>query len=354
MAHDGSIMVYGSYGYTGALIAELAGRQGARLVLAGRDAQRLEAQATQLGYAHRPFELADVHEVAEQLRDVDAVLHCAGPFAHTAEAMAEACLASGTHYVDITGELEVFEAMAAKDGRAREAGVVLLPGAGFDVVPSDCLAAHLKRRLPDATHLSLAFTAVGGAVSRGTARTMIENLPRGGAIRRNKRIKEVPVAWRVREIDFGLGKTLTCVTIPWGDVSTAYHSTGIGNIEVYTAIPNAARWGMRLARPLTPLLGLGSIQRALKRRVDKRPTGPDEAQRQRGMAVLWGEVRGGEGKIATARLRTPEGYSLTAQTALDIAGRLARGEVDAGFQTPSLAFGPDYITEFAGVERTDV
>src|SRR3712207_3296995 len=146
--------------------------------------------------------------------------------------MAEACLSAGVHYLDITGEIGVFEALAARDAQARAAGVMLMPGVGFDVVPTDCLAAHLKRRLPSATRLALGFEAAG-RLSRGTARTVIENLGAGGLVRQGGELKRVPAAWRTRVIDFGAGPR-TAMTIPWGGVVTAYHSTGIPTIEVYT------------------------------------------------------------------------------------------------------------------------
>ena len=130
------------------------------------------------------------------------VLHCAGPFSRTARPMVEACLRNKKHYTDITGEIAVFEACAALDKKAQEAGIMLMPGVGFDVVPTDCLAKHLKGRLPTATRLSLAFYGVG-RLSHGTQATMIMNIGKGGAIRRDGKITGVPAAWKTREIDFG-------------------------------------------------------------------------------------------------------------------------------------------------------
>ena len=129
-------MLYGANGYTGELIAELAVRRGQRPVLAGRSAAKVAAVAERLGLEHVVFDLA---EAAENLRDTEVVVHCAGPFSATSRPVVDACLASGTHYVDITGEIDVFEAVAARDAEAKTAGVALVPGAGLDVVPTDCL-----------------------------------------------------------------------------------------------------------------------------------------------------------------------------------------------------------------------
>src|SRR5262249_28979314 len=142
--------------------------------------------------------------VLEGIRGVTVVLHCAGPFSRTARPMVDACLQTGSHYLDVTGEEEVFEALAARSGEARAAGVMLLPGSGFDVVPSDCLAAHLKRRLPSATHLALGFLG-GAGMSRGTLTTIVENLSAGGLVRRDGMLTHVPAAWKTRVIDFGTG-----------------------------------------------------------------------------------------------------------------------------------------------------
>lgn len=159
-------MVYGANGYTGRLIAELAVQRGERPILAGRSHEKVEPIAAALGLEHRAFDLS---QARAHLEDVDAVVHCAGPFAHTSTAMVDACLRTRTHYLDITGEIDVFESIGLRDIDARKAGIVLLPGAGFDVVPTDCLAAILKNALPSATHLDLAFV-VGEGLARARPR----------------------------------------------------------------------------------------------------------------------------------------------------------------------------------------
>ena len=351
----GDFLLYGSNGYTGRLIVRRALDAGLRPLLAGRNRAEVEAQAREHGLDHRVFALDETAALDAALHEVPAVLHAAGPFSRTAVPMAEACLRTRTHYLDITGELEVFERMAAAGGRAREAGVMLLPGAGFDVVPTDSLAAHLKRRLPTATRLRLAFAALGGGISRGTATTMVENAGRGGAVRRGGRITRVPAAWRTRTVDFGFGtRPASVTTIPWGDVSTAYHSTGIGDIEVYTRMAASQRRALKATRHLGWLLGSAPVQRFLKGRVRAQPPGPSAERRERGVSLVWGEVEDDAGGRAVARMRTPEGYRLTAMTAVTAVARVLAGDAPAGFQTPSTAYGPDWILELEGVEREDV
>ena len=233
-----NFLIYGANGYTGELVLRYAVERGLKPLIAGRNASKIEALALNFDVDFRVFSLSETAKLDAALSEVDFVIHCAGPFSLTSEPMVEACLRMGKHYTDITGEISVFEAMAARDEEAKKAGIMLMPGVGFDVVPSDCLARHLKNRLPSATALTLAFYGMG-KISHGTQATMTMNAGQGGAIRRNGEITRVPAAWKTREIDFGEVKK-TGVTIPWGDISTAFYSTGIPNIEVYAVVPPSA------------------------------------------------------------------------------------------------------------------
>lgn len=345
-------LIYGANGYTGALVAREAARRGLSPVLAGRDESKVAPLAEELNFEHRAFGLDDAARLDAGLAGVAAVLHCAGPFSRTSRPMADACLRARAHYLDITGEIAVFESLAARDREARDAGVMLLPGVGFDVVPSDCLAAHLRRRLPTATRLKL---AIGGAgrLSRGTLTTMVENVHRGGMIRRGGRLTPVPAGWKTREVDFGRGP-VKATTIPWGDVSTAFHSTGIPDVEVYAAAPAAARIFMKASRPFKGLLASATVQAFLKRRIQKLPPGPSEEELRGGASFVWGEVEDDSGARRASRLRGPESYALTVRTGLAAVARVLEGDHAPGFQTPSRAYGPDFVLGIEGVAREDL
>ncbi len=345
------LLVYGSYGYTGALVAETAVAEGLDPILAGRSRERVEEQAEALDCRERVFEAENPATVADYLEGVDVVLNCAGPFVHTAEPFVEACLTTGVHYLDITGEWQVFREIAERDGHATDAGVMLLPGVGFDVVPSDCLAAHLHDRLPSATDLSLALGGMGGT-SRGTAMTMVENIGEDGVVRHDGELVRVPTAHDDREIPFSYGER-TAMAIPWGDVVTAYHSTGIPNVTVYSETHPKTVARLRRFRKLLPLLATGPVQKLLKWLVDRRVDGPDEQQLDQGSGEIWGEATDGTDRVVS-RLRTPNPYALTRDTALLTAKRALDGDAPAGFQTPSTAYGADLVLEVSGVERTDV
>lgn len=345
-------LIYGATGYTGTIAAEHAVERGLRPILAGRSRALLEPLATRLGLPWRAFPLDDPAAVRDGLGGVAAVLHCAGPFSATAKPMADACLALGVHYTDITGEIDVFEALAARDAEAKAAGVMLLPGVGFDVVPSDCLAAHVASRLPGADHLRISIGGMGG-LSRGTAKTMVEGLAHGTRVREGGRIVERRPAPR-GTADFGRGPRPT-IGIGWGDVATAWRSTRIPHIEVYFQAKPPLPLIARMPKPLVRLLSGGGAQRFLKRQIEKRlPPGPTPEQRERGTAILVAEAwNGGRTRVAS-RLVTPEAYKLTAITAVEAARRAADGEAIPGYQTPATAFGADFVTGFEGVTRTDL
>jgi short subunit dehydrogenase-like uncharacterized protein len=264
--------------------------------------------------------------------------------------MGEACLRTKTHYTDITGEIAVFEACALADQKAKDAGIMVMPGVGFDVVPTDCLALHLKNRLPSATHLTLGWYGLG-RMSHGTLATMTMNVGKGGAVRRDGKIMPVPAAWRTREIDFGDGVVKTGVTIPWGDISTAYHSTGIPNIEVYTVAPASAIKAMKMSRYLGWLLATGPAQKYLQSKI--KPGGPTDEERARGKTRLWGEASDDDGNRVESRMQCPEGYTTTALAALDITEKILAGNFTPGFQTPAKAYRPDLILEIEGTSWSD-
>jgi short subunit dehydrogenase-like uncharacterized protein len=347
----GPWLLYGANGYTGELVARLAVAHGHHPILAGRKADAVCALADELALPRRLFSLDDPAAVDEGLEGMSLVLHCAGPFSRTFRPMADACLRTRTHYLDITGEVAVFEALAARGGEAGEVGVTLLPGVGFDVVPTDCLALHLKNRLPGARRLALGFEALG-RVSHGTALTVLEGLHRGGLVRRGGVLTGVPSAWKTRTIDFG-GGPRSAITIPWGDVSTAWHSTGIPDIEVYMAASAGFRLFSRGNRWLGGLLASGWVKGLLRQQILAAPRGPSEEERRRGRAYVWGEAEDDDGGRAVSRLVTPEGYALTTRSALAAVEGVLGGGAPVGFQTPSSAFGADFVLGLEDVSRDD-
>jgi short subunit dehydrogenase-like uncharacterized protein len=346
-----TFLLYGANGYTGELIARRAKTLGLNPILAGRTEAKVQPLAEELGMDYRIFPLEKPELVAEHLEGVAIVLHCAGPFMYTAEPMMRACLKKGVHYLDITGEISVFEMGAALGERAAKAEIMLMPGTGFDVVPTDCTARFLSEQLPDATHLQLAFASKGSRISRGTSMTMAESLGEGCAVRKNGKIIRQPLGHKGMKIDFSDDFSRFVMTIPWGDVSTAYYSTGIPNIETYTAVhPKTYRY-LKWQKYFNWLLRLPAVRNYTKNQARSRPAGPSEEQRKNGRSFVWGKVTNAAGETRTACTEMPEGYSLTAITSLMIVQKVLSGDAPVGFQTPAKAYGADLILEVEHTER---
>jgi short subunit dehydrogenase-like uncharacterized protein len=346
------LLLYGCYGYTGRLLADEALRRGLRPTLAGRNRDEVEAMGRALSLPTRVFALDDRVALDAALADHKVVFHAAGPFDKTSRPMVDACLRTGVHYLDVTGEIAVFEAVAARNAEAKAKGVVLFPGVGFDVVPSDCLAAHVASKVPGATKLVLAFQ-MAGRPSKGTALTMVSNLHRSAAVRRGGRIEQIAAGALRRTFDFGEGPRAASA-IGWGDVSTAFYSTGIPDIEVYLSQPRPVIAAMRLSGLIGPLLASAPVQKFLRAQISAAPAGPSEEQRARRKSRLYAEATAPDGRRAAARLVGHEAYTLTAEAGIRIAEKTLAGEIAPGFQTPSRALGADFVLTLPDVVRTDL
>lgn len=339
-------MLYGATGYTGQLIAREAVRRGLRPVLAGRSRAKVTQLAAELRCPSAVFALDDQTTMLSSMQDVAAVLHCAGPFASTAPPMMQACLASHVHYCDIAGEIDVFELAHSLHDKAQRSGIVLCPGVGFDVVPTDCVALKLKQAMPDATHLTLAFDSRSG-LSKGTAKTVIEAAGGGWRLRREGKIVSASLASLTRRIDFGAGEKLA-VGIPWGDISTAYYSTGIANIEVFSATSPGAVARLRCVNSLRPLLRQRWFKALLRYGVDLSVTPPDAAQLSHTSTFIFAEARNATGKQSTVRLRIANAYAVTVTAALAIVAAVLANPRPPGFVTPSMLMGADFVTSLPG------
>ncbi len=339
-------MIYGAYGYSAQLVAEHAKARGLTPVLAGRDAEKTRALADRLGFEARVFALDDDAVVAGHLDGIDALVHCAGPFSATSGPMLKACLTTATHYLDITGEMRVFERAHSEktDAAARAAGIVVCPGVGFDVVPTDCIARALAEELPDASELALGFKG-DMHVSPGTAKTVVEGLGYGTWARREGSL--IRIGLEVRDIDYGDGMRQS-MSVSWGDISTAYYTTGIGNITVYWPASTSTIIKLRCLDWIRPMLRLGWVQRMLKRQVERRIQGPSEARRNARGVRVWGEVRNPSGDVVSARMTTANGYTLTALAPVAIIERMLAGEMDAGSTTPARLMGKDFASSLQG------
>jgi short subunit dehydrogenase-like uncharacterized protein len=345
------LLLYGAYGYTGRLAAELAAARKLDVVLAGRSKEALAGLGGRTGLPTRVVGLDDARQLSEALEDIACVAHMAGPFAVTSAPMLSACLATRTNYLDITGEIEVFEAIWSREVEIRRAGITAVPGAGFDVVPTDCLAGYVAGKLERPASLAIAVSGLQSA-SQGTLRTAARQVSRPVLCRRAGAIVALEDR-STRWIDFGSGNE-PCVPVSWGDVATAYHSTGVGNITVYFRRTNLYRWAGILGKLFGPWLRSRTGQRALAAVVRRLPEGPSQAERAGHRSTILAEAVDGAGRSVRASLSTPDAYDFTANSALEIAARISSLPAPLGPVTPFRAFGGDFVLSLPGCSRVDL
>ncbi|MCG8555132.1 MAG: saccharopine dehydrogenase NADP-binding domain-containing protein [Proteobacteria bacterium] len=343
------LLIYGATGFTGRLIVQEALARGLIPILAGRSEPELHALASGERLEFRVASLASSADLAAALSGVTAVLNAAGPFRTAAPLLVKACLDNGVHYLDIAGELAWVELLSQLDTEARHRRVMLLPGAGFDMVATDCAAALAARRVPDATHLALALAGLD-AISRGSAETVLEQYPQLAVVRRAGRLVPTQPGELTRSFDFGSGPRAT-QAISWSDVASAYYTTGIPNITVYYEATPLVRLGLGLGRDAGWMFATPAWQTWRQAALRLLPDGPSSRRRAAGRATVVAEVSDGSHQRATIRLHTPEVYSFTATASVSIAERVLTGGCEPGFQTAANALGAEYVLSLPGVSQ---
>lgn len=345
-----TFLLYGGNGYTGELIARYAAQYGLQPVLSGRNKTAVETLAKQLSLPCHIVALDNEQELLNTLKRFTLVVNAAGPYDITARPMISACLQTGTHYIDLNGDIDIFEAIKQYHQQAVSKNIMLLPGAGFDVVPTDCLALLLKKRMPDAVSLTIAFVILNSTLSRGTAITTLQKLGLPGAVRHNGLIIPEPAGKRGLWVKFSQHpKPLFTMSIPWGDISTAYTSTQIPDIVTYTGIQRGVWWFLKAQRLFNWLLRKQWVHRLIEKRLKRQPAGPDDAMRNNATSLIQATVTNGHGETLTAQMQCPEAYELTAHSVLQITQKILNNQFKAGYQTPSGAYGEDLVTELPGV-----
>ena len=345
-----NFIIYGAYGYTGKLIVAEAVKKGLKPTVAGRNKALVQSLAEQYDLPSACFDYDDQRAWDEVLKNHALLLNCAGPFSLTIKEILPACVRNKVHYTDINGQIEVFDYIQSHHKDAVAENIVLMPGIGFDVVPTDCLAKYLHEQLPTATHLQIAFESSSG-LSRGTALSVLNRFHQGSAIRENGIIKTMPAASVSKSINFN-DKSKNAVGIAWGDIFTAYHTTGIPNIEVFTVMPEKTMNMMRRASKLGWLIKTNWFQKMAGNMIRRKIDGPSEEKREQLQSYLWGKVTDDKGLTIEAHMTTPESYKLTAITAVIGTKKILNGEVKPGYHTPAGAFGSALILEVEGVERS--
>jgi len=321
------VLIYGATGYTGKMLARLAAKEGMAFAVGGRNRVKVEALAGEVGVEAVVFDVNDTAAMKAALQDVTCIISAAGPFTETAEQVIDACIDTKTHYIDTTGELPVFELAHSSDEAAKKAGIMLMPGAGWDVVPSDCIGLYAAEKVKDVKTVRLAIVHKNAMPSRGTLRTGLSIVGRGVFVRRDGELVEAEEPMPTHEFDLGFKKVTGSLT-PMGDLVTTYKSTGAPNIEVYSN-------------------SMGAITMP-EGGVDAFPEGPSREQLDAWQAFAAAEATGADGSIARAVIETVSGYDFTAIAGIGIAQRIVDGNFKPGFQSPASAYGAELATELGG------
>ena len=322
-----TLLIYGATGYTGRMAAERAKTLGLDFEIAGRNRRTLASLADALAVPFRVF-AADA-DAAQSLAGIDVLLNFAGPFAQTAVPLMRACLEAGVDYLDITAEINVYRLAERLGAEAAEAGVMLLPGVGWDVVPTDCLAVHVAQRVQEPRSLNVALQ-VPGSMSRGSAMSVSEIIGAGLMARVDGHLVPTPDA-QPQYFDFGEGPVL-CAPLSFGDLVTGWHSTGILNIAMFVHVSGDA---------------------FPEGEVSLLPDGPTEEQRDAHRARAVAEVTAADGTVVRSMIETVNGYSYTPLAAVEAASRVLEGEHRPGFETPARIFGKGFAETIAGTTITD-
>lgn len=345
------ILLYGATGFTANLVIDEMLRQGLHPVLSARNPDALRARAERAGLLYRPAKLDQPGSLKTALDGMQVMLNLAGPYRTTSQRAIEACLETGVHYLDVSGEVDAVAEAARLHPEARARGVMLMPGAGFDVVPSDCLCAHVAKRLRDIQTLRIAVSGLDLA-SSGSLRTLAYELGRPTRVCHGGTLRELPPGELTRRFDFGDGLR-PCAAVSWADLITAPITTGASNVETYfESTPTVAAF-VQYNRQLGWVHRLPWADKWLDLPRPFGTNGPTAEQRALRRATIVVQGEDSAGRSFSSTLSTPEVYSLTAQTATSIAARVLAGDTEPGFQTPARLFGADFILRFSGVTRTD-
>jgi short subunit dehydrogenase-like uncharacterized protein len=321
MSTQRSWMLYGAAGHTGSLIAQHAQERGHRPLLVARSEPAIAELAKKLELEYRVFGLDDRAALVEELASIDLVLNAAGPFLHTADALAEACLDAGVHYLDISNELQVFRSLYDLDERAKQAGVSVIPGVGFGVVATNCLARYVSDAVGGATSVEVAARIASAQPGPGAAATMRENLPYGGWIRQDGKLVPQQLGTGTTTIVFP-DSTFGAMPVPTGDLEAAFGATAAPNVTAYSVTVEAKASDEIAAEP-------GNFR-----------------------SFGWARATGAGGERAEAWLETGESYAFTADASVRAVEEVLTRTL-AGALSPAAAFGADFVLEVDNTSRIE-
>lgn len=344
-------LIYGANGYTAQLIIQEALKRGHKPFLTGRSEEKIRPIAQRNGLDYAVLDLSKYDDLKRVFSSVKLVLNAAGPFINTSLPIIKACIDCGIHYTDITGEVSVFQKTFSFDQEAKKRKITLMSGIGFDVIPTDCLAVYVTQHILNPKELELAFIGLN-SISPGTMKTMIEMIPYGGLIRKNGKLIRHPIGKGIKEIRFPIGR-FSVAPIIWGDLETAYHSTGVPNITTYMGFSFVLIKFLPISIPVLKMLLSNKLLRAAAQKlIELTIKGPDEKAHQKARSYVWAKATNEKGDEKQAWLELPETYIFTAIASVKTIEKIFELQ-PVGSLSPAMAFGPDFVLEIKGVKRYD-
>lgn len=339
-------MLYGATGVTGTLIAEEAVRRGHRPILAGRNAERLAQLGERLSLPWVDVGLDDKARLERAVSEVGAVLNAAGPFGATVRPLVQACLAAGTHYLDIAGEIPALQEVFSHDLAAKRRNVALVAGVGFGVTVGNSIAAHVAAQVANPTTLELAVKASNRLESAGAAKSVLSAIAGGGFAYRNGRLVPAKLGKGLKTLAFPDGES-SILPVPSADLEAAFHATGIVNITAYAPFkPVAAlflpliQWG----------ISFPPIRHGIEAAIDRRQAPKASEAALVHVSYAWARASNEQGDEAEAWLELGEGYAFTSASSVRAVERVLNGDF-SGSLTPAQAFGADFVLGIEGVRR---
>lgn len=329
-------ILYGAGGAAGRFIATHAVALGLEPILAGREGGGVESLAERLGLRHRVFGLDERLEA--ELSDAALLVNCAGPAATTSAPLIDACLRTGTHYVDLCNEPLALKHALACDARAKSRGILIVPGVGFSVIPSDCLVRRLHALMPAGERLELAIAA-DLRLTSGAVASMLHMLEQGPLVRRGGRLVRLARPG-TRSIVFGR-RSVPCVTMPTVELAAAHAATGIPNITVF--VRSVDRRGETWS-------DYDRIRAMLRAGLELQSGGSPGSQANERCGV-WARLSKGAGEHAEATLDLPEPLAFTATALCELVCQFLEGELPrtSGATTLAGLLGPDFVLDLPGV-----
>jgi short subunit dehydrogenase-like uncharacterized protein len=364
-----TILLYGATGYTGRLIAAEGARVGMasggsappyRMVLAGRNGAKLAEVAERHSMEYRVFALDDPGRVKHALRGIDLVINAAGPFALTGDRLAKSSIDAGCHYVDINGEVDVYQRLDDLGRYAADRELAMVCSAGHTAAASDLLLdaalSHLEGRagLDYGGELGAIRIAMACVVnlSRGSVGTLWRSLREQVTVVRGWSLWHEPVGKLEHTFDFRdhgkpnaktdlrIASAANLVDTLTARLTVARRGFSAKRMESYVEAGTAARFGYQLASYLAPVAAIPGVRFLVRQQIEFLPEGPTpEDLRDETHVILLDIEDPARAKLIDWRWETPNAYQFTAQVVVEIAAKTVKGP-SVGWLTPGAVLRP--------------